>query len=269
MNRGTWGVLVAVPAAATLVCFSPALENGFVWDDGANIVQNPHLERLDGALVVWSFTDFRLGHYQPFTWISLALDRAIWGLRASGFHLTSLLLHAFNAVLFASSRAGCSRRRCGRGTVRRPKEIRRRRTAGARSRSTSRAGRGRRLRSAPDAGRVGRLGDRAARPPRRALRLRVAPRLSPYGRARRRRRPPGGLGALALRSLRRLPLLEGARARTAVRPAGARLLSAAPSRRRCREAERRRARGREDPVPSSCRSRSVRARSPPSRTPAR
>ncbi|MGE0639906.1 MAG: tetratricopeptide repeat protein [Thermoanaerobaculia bacterium] len=101
MNRGTWGVLVAVLAAATLVCFSPVLENGFVWDDGANIVQNPHLERLDGALVVWSFTDFRLGHYQPFTWISLALDRAIWGLRASGFHLTSLLLHALNAMLFA------------------------------------------------------------------------------------------------------------------------------------------------------------------------
>lgn len=84
-----------------VAAFWPALGNGFVWDDGPNVVHNPHLESLDGRLVRWAFGSFRLGHYQPLTWLSLALDRALWGLAPRGYHLTSLLLHAVNGLLFA------------------------------------------------------------------------------------------------------------------------------------------------------------------------
>src|SRR5262249_29173523 len=44
-------------------------------------------------------TTFQLGHWQPLSWLTLALDYRLWGLNASGYHLTSLVLHGLNAVL--------------------------------------------------------------------------------------------------------------------------------------------------------------------------
>src|SRR5881628_574134 len=41
-----------------------------------------------------------LGHYIPLTWMTLGLDYLLWGLNPVGYHLTSLLLHAANAVVF-------------------------------------------------------------------------------------------------------------------------------------------------------------------------
>jgi hypothetical protein len=91
--------LLAVGSAAV---FSPILRNGFVnWDDAANIARNLWLGRLDPAGLSWPFTATLGGHFQPLAWLSLSLDKAVWGLRPAGFHLTSLLLHAAaTAVLF-------------------------------------------------------------------------------------------------------------------------------------------------------------------------
>src|SRR5438094_7041578 len=41
-----------------------------------------------------------LGHYIPLTWMTLGLDYLLWGMNPVGYHLTSLLLHAANAVVF-------------------------------------------------------------------------------------------------------------------------------------------------------------------------
>src|SRR2546429_2225477 len=41
-----------------------------------------------------------LGHYIPLTWMTLGLDYLLWGLNPVGYQLTSLLLHAANAVVF-------------------------------------------------------------------------------------------------------------------------------------------------------------------------
>src|SRR5437667_4977153 len=40
-----------------------------------------------------------LGHYIPLTWMTLGLDYLLWGMNPVGYHLTSLLLHATNAVV--------------------------------------------------------------------------------------------------------------------------------------------------------------------------
>jgi tetratricopeptide (TPR) repeat protein len=101
-GRGAWALALALLATATMATYWPALDNGFVWDDGSNIVHNANLDHLDLDLMRWAFTGSRLGHYQPLTWLSLALDRALWGADARGFHLTSVLLQALNALLFAA-----------------------------------------------------------------------------------------------------------------------------------------------------------------------
>lgn len=90
-----------VIGVATATVFLPVLQNGFViWDDDANFLNNPHYRGLGWAQLRWMFTTFHLGHYQPLSWISLGLDYLIWGINPFGYHLTNLLFHCANAVLF-------------------------------------------------------------------------------------------------------------------------------------------------------------------------
>jgi len=45
------------------------------------------------------FTTFLMGHWHPITWMTLGFDYVVWGMNPLGYHLTSLLVHALNAVL--------------------------------------------------------------------------------------------------------------------------------------------------------------------------
>jgi tetratricopeptide (TPR) repeat protein len=86
----------ALVAALAVLAFSPAWNHQFLnWDDDKNLLDNPNFPRPG-----WILTAVHLGHYHPLTWLSLALDHALWGLDPKGYHLTNLLLHAANAVLF-------------------------------------------------------------------------------------------------------------------------------------------------------------------------
>ena len=42
---------------------------------------------------------FYFGHWQPLSWLSYALDYALWGMEPAGWHAGNLLLHTLNAVL--------------------------------------------------------------------------------------------------------------------------------------------------------------------------
>jgi Tfp pilus assembly protein PilF len=85
----------------TCAAFFPALWNGFVdWDDYENLVNNSSYRGLGWKQLRWMFTSFHLGHYQPLSWVSLGLDYLIWGTDPFGYHLTNVILHAANAVLF-------------------------------------------------------------------------------------------------------------------------------------------------------------------------
>ena len=98
--RPGWLVPVAI-FFLTLAAFFPALQNGFVnWDDDIILLQNPHYRGLGWAQLRWMFTDLSMGHYQPLSWVTLGLDYLVWGMDPFGYHLTSLLLHGANAVIF-------------------------------------------------------------------------------------------------------------------------------------------------------------------------
>ena len=85
---------------AVLLAFLPALFADFLnWDDNYTVLDNPHIHSLDGETVAWAFSTFTMGHYQPLSWLSLALDHAIWGMNPLGFHLSNLVLHSATALL--------------------------------------------------------------------------------------------------------------------------------------------------------------------------
>src|SRR5882724_6552752 len=93
-----------IPAGVALVavaCFLPTLRNDFVlWDDDLNFTDNPSYRGLSWRQLRWMFTTVHGGHYQPLSWVTLGLDYTLWGMNPAGYHLTSVLLHAANAVLF-------------------------------------------------------------------------------------------------------------------------------------------------------------------------
>lgn len=98
LRADRWAPILA--ASAAFLAFLPALGNDFVhWDDYANFMENPNLGRLGMAEVRWMLTTFQLAHWQPLSWLSLGVDRLIWGPRPFGHHLTNVLLHCANTVL--------------------------------------------------------------------------------------------------------------------------------------------------------------------------
>lgn len=102
-GRSTWlrGFVPLVIFLFTLLAFSPVLGNGFVnWDDGRNFLENPNYRGLGWTQLRWMFTTFHLANYRPLVWVTHGFDYLLWGLNPFGYHLTSLLLHAVNAVLF-------------------------------------------------------------------------------------------------------------------------------------------------------------------------
>ncbi|MBI4379742.1 MAG: tetratricopeptide repeat protein [candidate division NC10 bacterium] len=95
-----WLVPVLI-AFITVGAFLPTLHNQFVsWDDDQTFLNNPHYRGLGWPQVRWMWTTFHMGHYVPLAWMTLGLDYLLWGMKPFGYHLTSLLLHATNAVVF-------------------------------------------------------------------------------------------------------------------------------------------------------------------------
>jgi hypothetical protein len=101
--KRTWStqyLLAASVAFLTLLVYLPALRNEFVyWDDNLYIFENPHIRSLDASFFRWAFFDFHASNWHPLTWISHAVDYALWALNPLGHHLTNIVLHAANTFL--------------------------------------------------------------------------------------------------------------------------------------------------------------------------
>jgi len=85
-----------------LLVYGTTLRHGFVWDDNDIIVNNPLLGNL-GNIPRFFLTEDKVatatGYYRPLTYVSFALDRALWGLNPTGFKITNLVLHTLVALL--------------------------------------------------------------------------------------------------------------------------------------------------------------------------
>ena len=84
----------------TVVVFLPALENGFSWDDDRLLLEHDNYHGLGPTNLQWMFTTNYTEQYHPITWLSYALDYKLWEMKAVGYHLSNILLHAAGAVLF-------------------------------------------------------------------------------------------------------------------------------------------------------------------------
>jgi protein O-mannosyl-transferase len=100
-KTGTYQYFVGgLVSLITFLVYLPALHNEFVnWDDGIYVYENPYIQKVNMNFVQWAFFDFHAGNWHPLTWISHALDYAIWGLNPFGHHLTNNIIHSLNALV--------------------------------------------------------------------------------------------------------------------------------------------------------------------------
>jgi tetratricopeptide (TPR) repeat protein len=104
MTRGVVPHLLL--AALALAAFLPAFGAGYTnWDDPSYVIDNPRIEALTPTNLSEMFYgpgSIRLHTYIPFTQLSYAIDRALFGKSPAGHHITNVALHvAAGLLLFA------------------------------------------------------------------------------------------------------------------------------------------------------------------------
>lgn len=88
-------------ALVAFAVFLPALHGQFLaWDDDVNLVTNAHYRGLGWRQIRWAFSNVRMGHYIPITWLTFSANYAAGGMDPRGYHLVNQLVHAANAVVF-------------------------------------------------------------------------------------------------------------------------------------------------------------------------
>lgn len=101
-GRGAGLLRLAPPLIflVTIGAFLPSLQNGFVWDDQENFLENLEFRGLAWENLRWMATTTLMGHWIPLTWLTFGVDYLLWGMNPFGYHLTNVLLHALCAVVF-------------------------------------------------------------------------------------------------------------------------------------------------------------------------
>lgn len=93
----------ALLVIAVLAVYGRTLTHGFVWDDHQIIVNNQVLEGLSTIprlFLVEDTVEESTGYYRPVTYITFAIERALWGEAPAGYHALNLFLHTAAVLLF-------------------------------------------------------------------------------------------------------------------------------------------------------------------------
>jgi len=98
-------LLIAALVAFAALPYLNILFNGFVYDDDTQVIQNPYIRSFRYlkeifTTNVWSFTGVIVSnYYRPMMTFGYLVCYRLFGMRAYGFHLVSLLLHVLIVCL--------------------------------------------------------------------------------------------------------------------------------------------------------------------------
>lgn len=95
---------LVIPILLGLLVYLNILTNGFTFDDTSVVVENYYIKRpvyLSALLDKTKYFEFfGESSYRPFVTLTYFADHWLWGFSPRGFHLTNLLLHLADTVLF-------------------------------------------------------------------------------------------------------------------------------------------------------------------------
>jgi hypothetical protein len=93
-------VAAVVLGLLTVALFAPTWNHQMLgWDDDENVLHNPLVVMPAAAGLKQIFTAPFSTDYYPLTYISLAIDHAVWRGHFFGYHVTQTLLHGANVFL--------------------------------------------------------------------------------------------------------------------------------------------------------------------------
>src|SRR3989338_10113375 len=90
-------VLSAIIILATFLVYIPAMRGDFIWNDDTFLTNNPLIHAPYGLYYFWFST--KPPDYFPLVSTSLWLEWRLWGMNATGYHITNVLLHAISSIL--------------------------------------------------------------------------------------------------------------------------------------------------------------------------
>lgn len=100
MKKKNEYVYLIIILLLTVIVYSNSIHNQFLnWDDDLSVVNNPHIQSLDGSHIINIFSHSYNGMYQPLVMISFAINYALHGLHPEGYHIANLLFHLLNILL--------------------------------------------------------------------------------------------------------------------------------------------------------------------------
>jgi protein O-mannosyl-transferase len=94
-------VVVLLLASAVLTVYGNVGHFEFIrYDDELYITKNAHvLSGLTWEGFQWAMTTLEAGFWHPLTWLSLMLDRELYGMNAGGYHWTGVMLHLLSGLI--------------------------------------------------------------------------------------------------------------------------------------------------------------------------
>ena len=96
-------ISISLILVISIAIYSNTFKNGFVYDDHFTIVDNIFIKdwkNLSDLLSKDYFSRSGEATYRPVVTLSYFIDYYLWGLKPFGYHLTNLLLHSVNVILF-------------------------------------------------------------------------------------------------------------------------------------------------------------------------
>lgn len=86
----------------TLVVYGRIIGYDFIfnWDDDAYVFNNQALSGLSFFNIKLAFTNSYVGNYAPIHILSYMLDKILWGMNPHGYHLSNIIIHAANGLIF-------------------------------------------------------------------------------------------------------------------------------------------------------------------------
>src|SRR5437764_9708542 len=87
----------ALIAGFALIAYLPSLGGGFIFDDDVLLTDSKLIKSSDGLYRFWCTTE--APDYWPLSSSTLWLEWRMWGMHASGYRVTNLLLHIATALV--------------------------------------------------------------------------------------------------------------------------------------------------------------------------
>jgi Tfp pilus assembly protein PilF len=100
LNRKKTLIHLSLIVMLTFLAYIPIFQADFAgYDDSLYVTGNDWvLCGLTFQSISWAFTHFHSANWHPLTWLSHMLDCEIYGLNATGHHLTNLIFHISNSI---------------------------------------------------------------------------------------------------------------------------------------------------------------------------